>query len=89
MWQRCVIPECDSSEPKYNEESWIHSAVPEVLDVNGVATFEGCFRYINRKRHNTSLEQKCLDTFTKERMKCDQFVFDTSEHTIVQDVKIN
>lgn len=85
---RCFVPECDDPRnPNYNEP-WVHNVIPGKTDSSGLFEAAECERY--ELPHNTINESyECYrDLPYKRVMKCNRWVFDPNEKTIVEDWSI-
>ena len=84
------MPECESFEnAKYNED-WTRFALPgSVSENSGKFTPDLCERFLYSGRNRTDSNETCAAEFiatSKER--CDTWVFDEGERTIVNDVSV-
>lgn len=85
---RCFIPECDIvNEIKY-QNTWNSIAIPTKMDLTGNVLLESCMRFkYNSSALNISDNFTCsANWFTEDTEKCDNWVFDEMERTIVKDV---
>lgn len=82
------MPECDNANNPIYDQSWASYAVPGTTDSNGLFIPEQCIRF---KRVNSSnfVNDVCTeDSFSHETEICNQWVYDNTERTIVQEVTI-
>ncbi|KAH8237408.1 hypothetical protein KR038_011273, partial [Drosophila bunnanda] len=83
---RCQVPGCDSlEEPDYGAD-WVPGAVPGTWNNKGHFTPLTCERFVaNVSSVQSRPEEWCsAENFLKETERCRQFVYGSSEHTIVQ-----
>lgn len=85
---RCFIPECDIEYNITYANPWNPNAIPSKFDLAGNLLLDSCTRF---KYNSTTTGFNNNDTcsanwFTNETEKCDNWVFDENERTIVQDV---
>ncbi|KAH8254676.1 hypothetical protein KR032_011622, partial [Drosophila birchii] len=83
---RCQVPGCDSlDEPDYGAD-WVSAAVPGTWNKEGHFTPVTCERFVaNVSSFPSRPEEWCsADNFTTETERCQQFVYGSSEKTIVQ-----
>lgn len=79
---RCKIPECDEHELEFD---WINNAIP----FNDDSEFENCERYSVNMMRNDSTKTCDRDYFDEKRIeKCNEFVFENDEKTILNEVTI-
>ncbi|KAF2905671.1 hypothetical protein ILUMI_00505 [Ignelater luminosus] len=84
---RCFIPGCDNPEyPKYNQ-SWLEWAIPdESRSHENMYKASQCDRYI---RNLTVVNNTCFkDSFINKAERCNAWVYDENERTIVNDWNI-
>lgn len=82
------MPECDDPEnPKYGEP-WVQNVIPGSTDSSGLFEPEQCERY--ELPHNTINETyECYrDLPYKRQTRCNRWVFDKYEKTIVEEWSI-
>lgn len=79
------MPGCDEPGSAVYDQHWVHNAVPGKPDSNGLFKPELCDRY--GIRANMSRDTCLATSFDQEQIiRCDEWVFDTYERTIVQEV---
>lgn len=79
------MPNCDNNEfPSYNEQ-WTQHAIPLTAE-NQLAQ---CEMFEQIPNENETLLLMCpAEWFSSNKIKCDNWVFDKNERTIVNDVRI-
>ncbi|CAO1418733.1 unnamed protein product [Diamesa serratosioi] len=83
---RCLIPECEQINAQYTDGiNWTQNAYPGQMGVYGDFVAKDCKRFTTFSTNNTSNDTCALLSFTKESISCNEFVFDTTDRTIVQD----
>lgn len=88
---RCFLPECESLENAKYDVDWVKDVLPgSVSDSSGVFKPEDCSKYIFK---NDTIDPNELQNgtcaahwFGSEEERCNQWVFDETERTIVNDV---
>ncbi|XP_043267859.1 solute carrier family 22 member 5-like [Venturia canescens] len=76
---RCFVPECENSTHSELYPEWIDDAIPKTN-----RKFESCTRYAVRDSTNGS--STCsASSFTMEKQRCDAWVYDPSERTILNE----
>ncbi|KAJ3654960.1 hypothetical protein Zmor_014110 [Zophobas morio] len=82
---RCFIPECEEPQNTSYEVPWIHWAIP---NEDSSEVLESKSYYCDRFSVNQSLANgTCYkDLFTTHIEKCNEWIFDHTERTIVNDV---
>ncbi|XP_020815065.1 organic cation transporter protein isoform X1 [Drosophila serrata] len=83
---RCQVPGCDSpDEPDYGAD-WVSAAVPGTWNNQGHFTPLTCERFVaNVSSIQSRPDEWCsVENFTKETERCQQFVYGSTEQTIVQ-----
>lgn len=81
---RCIVPDCERTG-KYDED-WVQFAVPGTFDKTGFSP-QHCYRFL--RNYSVSVDDKCVaDMFTADRERCDKWIFDDGERTIVNDVSL-
>ncbi|XP_070069216.1 organic cation transporter protein isoform X2 [Drosophila takahashii] len=84
---RCYVPGCDSLDnPNYGAD-WVSIAVPGSWSKRGQFTPSTCDRFVakgSEPEGSWPLYQCSADNFTAETERCRQFVYGSSERTIVQ-----
>ena len=84
---RCLVPECESIENATYNEDWIKDVLPgKVSASSGIFQPEICSKYIYKNETRESNETCAAHWFDHEQEKCNKWVFDLSERTIVNDV---
>lgn len=84
LYLRCFVAECDSVENPHYKESWVRYQIPgkiSLIEEKFVA--EKCLRF--KKPANDSCS---ISSEGQEIEECQNWVFDDSGKTIVQDVSI-
>ncbi|XP_039484525.1 organic cation transporter protein isoform X8 [Drosophila santomea] len=90
---RCYVPECDKVEDADYGADWVSIAVPGSWSKRGQFTPSICERFVANGSHFAStsepwrswpLDQCSSANFTAETERCHQFVYGSSERTIVQ-----
>lgn len=83
---RCFVPECDNpNHPNYNEP-WVSAVVPGKTDSSGLFSPEQCARYEIPIASGNSSSYVCgRDLPYKKEMRCNRWVFDNYEKTIVEE----
>lgn len=83
------MPECDDSSgnAKYDAE-WVKDVLPgKVAESSGIFQPELCMKYVFKNETIIGLNESCqAHWFEHEQQRCDRWVFDMSERTIVNDV---
>ncbi|KAH8285656.1 hypothetical protein KR054_011958 [Drosophila jambulina] len=83
---RCLVPGCDSpDQPEYGAD-WVSAAVPGAWNNQGHYTPVTCERFVAKVTSvQASPEEWCsAENFTTVTERCQQFVYGSSEQTIVQ-----
>lgn len=86
---RCLVPECESLESSRYNEDWVKNILPGTTSVSGVFQPDVCKKYVFRNESDTTtrLNGTCpAEWFSPEEERCDKWVFDENERTIVNDV---
>lgn len=83
------MPECDdANNPNYNEH-WVSSVVPGKTDAIGLFSPEQCIRYEIPDTGGNSSSYVCgRDLPYEKEIRCDRWVFDNYEKTIVEEWSI-
>lgn len=86
---RCLVPECENVAQPVYDEPWVHHAVPGTT-VGGIFQPEQCLRFVIESTSNISTpSNQCpAEWFSDQQTRCNEWVFDPNERTIVNDVKI-
>lgn len=75
---RCIVPECEKSSMPIFETSWADDSIPKKSNL-----FGSCERYSVKK----DLSGNCsLLSFTNQTEKCDSWVYEPGEKTILNEV---
>ncbi|KAM8711158.1 hypothetical protein ACLKA7_000313 [Drosophila subpalustris] len=96
---RCRIEECDDAEQPQFQTEWLDYAIPGKRDKHGYFTpNDTCLRYATNYNYSeTSMQQhwnpqwqrpqECNASMflPQQPQRCQQFVYDVGDHTIVQD----
>ncbi|XP_061397829.1 organic cation transporter protein [Musca vetustissima] len=86
---RCLIPECENATEELDLfPTWIQNATPGDVDKNGVFTPKTCYRYRVNDTFNgeTPSPDTCpRELFEKIEQRCNSWVYDSEENTIVQE----
>ncbi|XP_034478926.1 organic cation transporter protein [Drosophila innubila] len=96
---RCRVDECDDVEQPQYQTEWLDYAMPGKRDKHGYFTpNDTCLRY-STNYSASSLQhwdlqwqpQECNASMflPQQSQRCQQFVYDVGEHTIVQDWQLN
>lgn len=88
IFNRCLVPECDNKyRPNYDED-WVQHAIPGTISQSsGHFVPEICSRFIFLNDTITDKKDTCpAHWFTGDQIKCNEWVFDENERTIVNDV---
>lgn len=85
---RCLVPECETAETAQYDTAWIQHAIPGTFsNPDGNFIPDVCQRYKFSNDTASHESDTCpAQWFTNEQIKCDKWVYDENEHTIVQDV---
>lgn len=78
----CKIPACDTEPAEYTP-NWLIHAVPYNNDLP-----EKCFSYMNTVENSTQCYDIDLFNMT-EKISCDEFVYETDEVTLLNEVSKN
>lgn len=83
-----MVPKCDKHDSTYYQP-WLHYVLPGKRNEDGAFVPSACQRYV--LQNDTSVyfgEANCPDSLFVKHMKerCYDFVYDTHERTIVQEV---
>ncbi|CAH0558293.1 unnamed protein product [Brassicogethes aeneus] len=83
---RCFIPECEEAGNTHYTTPWTHWALPSS---SGQGVLDTKSRYCDMYKVDTTIYNATgvcsADIFTREVTKCDQWVFDDAEKTIVNE----
>ncbi|CAG9822517.1 unnamed protein product [Phaedon cochleariae] len=86
---RCFIPECEDQHQTTYDTPWLKWAIPTESNDNqviGVKT-DSCLRYM--PKNDSDLSSTCSpESFTKTLEKCNEWIFDDVERTIVNEWNI-
>jgi len=85
---RCFVPECETTiESSRYHATWMQNAVPGTYQLDETFIVNHCKRFVPALNATTrNFGEACSSQmFSNETEKCDQYVFDTSSHTIVQE----
>lgn len=86
---RCYVPDCDDPDDPNFDEPWVSNVLPGKTDSSGLFTPEQCERYElpqNRTFHYSRAIDECSRPLpTKNEIRCDRWVFDKYEKTIVNE----
>lgn len=86
---RCLIPECESIETARYDTNWLQHAMPGEIQLDGTYRIDHCRRFKPSAPGSSNYSEICsVNMFENETIKCDQWVFDKTSHTIVQEWKI-
>lgn len=85
---RCLVPECETAETAQYDTEWIQHAIPGTFsNPDGHFVPDVCQRYKFSNETASHENDTCpAQWFSNEQIKCDKWVYDENEHTIVQDV---
>ncbi|KAH8297328.1 hypothetical protein KR044_010416 [Drosophila immigrans] len=90
---RCHIEECDEADQPQYQTDWLDDAMPGTRDKHGSFTpRDVCMRYAPNSSTNSlqlweHSESQCnpLQFLPEQTQRCQQFVYEIGEHTIVQE----
>ncbi|CAO1379550.1 unnamed protein product [Diamesa tonsa] len=84
---RCLVPECETTETAQYDTVWIQHAIPGTFsNPDGHFIPDVCQRYKIDNETTSHENDTCpAQWFSNEQIKCDKWVYDENEHTIVQD----
>jgi hypothetical protein len=82
------VPECDSPETKFNED-WVKDVLPgSFSESSGKFVPEFCTKFVYNNNSVTNENKICpASWFGDKEERCDRWVFDETERTIVNDVR--
>lgn len=85
---RCFVPECESLVTSKYDEDWIKDVLPgKVSESSGIFQPELCSKYVFKNDSTSRGNDSCpAHWFEHEKENCNEWVFDKSERTIVNDV---
>lgn len=86
---RCYVPECDSLENSNYDEEWVMHVLPgSISESYGHFVPETCKKYVyNSSAPDDFGSQSCAaHFFERTEEKCNNWVFEKGERTIVNDV---
>ena len=72
----------------YNDD-WAQHAVPGAIDSKGIFIPEQCYKFKFENDTDISNDTCPAHWFSSEKERCNQWVYDENEHTIVEDVSWN
>ena len=83
------MPECDDpNNPNYNEP-WVSAVVPGHIESTGLFSPDQCLRYEIPPGGNSSSSYVCgRDLPYKKEIRCNRWVYDNYEKTIVEEWSI-
>jgi OCT family organic cation transporter-like MFS transporter 4/5 len=81
---RCFIPECDNPDSPNYEENFVEYTVPGKFSSNHFIP-EQCERYELLEEFYNETESCPAHWFSSNSIRCNKWVFDEHEHTIVED----
>ncbi|CAO1419531.1 unnamed protein product [Diamesa tonsa] len=83
---RCLIPECELSNAEYTDDvNWTQSAYPGEISLHDDFVATACKRFKTLSTNATTNDTCASLSFSKESISCNEFVFDTTDRTIVQE----
>lgn len=86
----CHIPDCDNPSVPIYDEPWVQHAVPGTLRGQNTFVPEQCEYYereANQSSTITATSDECPAHWFSDRVsRCERWVFDDTERTIVNDV---
>lgn len=86
---RCFVPGCDDPDNPNLDEPWVQNVIPGHIDATGLFTAEQCERFRLPHEHtanHTAPTDQCRAPLpTKTALRCDRWVFDKNEKTIVNE----
>jgi hypothetical protein len=82
------VPECDSTETKFDEK-WVKGALPgSFSESSGNFIPEFCSKFVFNNNSVANENETCLASwFDDKTERCDRWVYDEAERTIVNDVR--
>lgn len=84
---RCLVPECESLEDARYDVDWVKDVLPgSTSESSGIFQPEDCSKYVFKNNNTISNETCPAHWFGNEEERCNQWVFDETERTIVNDV---
>lgn len=97
---RCFVPECDNPNDPIYDEPWVLHAVPGITKIQGTFVPDQCDLFErmdlnggnntappNGHRMKRNINAICpAEWFSDRRSRCEKWVFDKGERTIVNDV---
>jgi hypothetical protein len=79
------VDQCEQFESaKYNQD-WLQYAVPGSIS-NGQFVPEACYKYVFNDTGLIGNNTCIADLFSKQKQKCDSWIFDENEVTMINDV---
>ncbi|CRK90273.1 CLUMA_CG003984, isoform A [Clunio marinus] len=82
---RCLIPECESAETAHYDTNWLPHALPGEIQLDGTYKIDHCNRFKPIVNGSKYFGETCsVLMFSKETIKCNQWVFDKSSYTIAE-----
>jgi hypothetical protein len=79
------VDECEQFETAKYEQDWLKYAVPGSIS-NGQFVPDSCYKY-NFNDTGSAENNTCVaDLFGQQKVKCDSWIFDENEVTMVTDV---
>lgn len=88
-FRRCLVPECESLENGKYDSDWVKDVLPgSISDSYGHFVPEICSKYAfnNDSSYNGNQSHCAARWFDHEQEKCNKWIFDKTERTIVNDV---
>lgn len=85
------MPECDRLENVKYDEEWVKDVLPgKIAESSGIFQPELCSKFIFKNDSTPHLNDSCpAHWFDHEEERCNKWVFDMSERTIVNDVSFS
>lgn len=85
----CLIPECESPETAHYDTNWLQHAMPGEIQLDGTYKIDHCRRFKPSATGSNTFGEICpVQMFENETIRCDQWVYDKTSHTIVQEWNI-
>lgn len=89
LWtKRCFVPGCDDANNPNFDEPWVSAVVPGTTDSTGLFTPEQCKQYDLPSNDGNSSYLCGRELPIKNEIKCNRWVYDKYEKTIVQEWSI-
>lgn len=83
------MPECETAENARYDTNWLSHALPGEIMLDGTYRIDHCLRFKPNVNASRNYGETCpVQMFANETIRCDQWVFDKSSHTILQEWNI-